>query len=261
MQTTDKSVSDAIKVSKQISTKKNIVLAEKNIETTIIASKFDSENGQVSTSLRFDQFMGILIKSRVISILKKNYREVSIMYINQANLTVKNNKRIFYGDRFLLGPIIKAIINPPENISNYVCKDREVKIYRPCCDIATGQFLSLYETIGYLMVRGDDDEHVLSYGYFEKNILYSYHKRRIPNSFVGTLYNRHRLLFETGQLQTDFSNLYYFLPSIIDRSESINQRTNSVNLMPTDIPEKSFEVEDGVAFDPSKLEISGDEKK
>ena len=31
--------------------------------------------------------------------------------------------------------------------------------------------------------------------------------------------------------------------------------------MPTDIPEKSFEVEDGVAFDPSKLEISGDEKK
>ena len=91
MQTTDKSISDAIKVSKQISTKKNIVLAEKNIETTIIASKFDSENGQVSTSLRFDQFMGILIKSRVISILKKNYREVSIMYINQAYHTVKNN--------------------------------------------------------------------------------------------------------------------------------------------------------------------------
>ena len=91
MQTTDKSVSDAIKISKQISTKKNIVLAEKNIETTIIAPKFDSENGQVSTSLRFDQFMGILIKSRVISILKKNYREVSIMYINQAYLTVKNN--------------------------------------------------------------------------------------------------------------------------------------------------------------------------
>ena len=183
------------------------------------------------------------------------------MYINQANLTVKNNKRIFYGDRFLFGQIIKAIINPPENISNYVCKDREVKIYRPCCDIATGQFLSLYETIGYLMVRGDDDEHFLSYGYFEKNILYSYHKRRIPNSFVGTLFNRHRLLFETGQLQTDFSNLYYFLPSIIDRSESINQDMNYVNLISIDIPEKSFEVENGVAFDPSKLEISGDEKK
>ena len=62
------------------------------------------------------------------------------MYINQANLTVKNNKRIFYGDRFLLGQIIKAIINPPENISNYVCEDREVKIYKPCCDIATGAF-------------------------------------------------------------------------------------------------------------------------
>ena len=110
------------------------------------------------------------------------------------------------------------------------------------------------------MVRGDDDEHFLSYGYFEKNILYSYHKRRIPNSFVGTLFNRHRLLFETGQLQTDFSNLYYFLPSITDRSESINQHMSSVNLTPIDITEKTFEVEDGVAFDPSMLDISCDKK-
>lgn len=36
---------------------------------------------------------------------------------------------------------------------------------------------------------------------------------------------------------------------------------NSVNLTPVDIPEKTFEVEDGVAFDPSKLDISCDEKK
>ena len=114
-----------------------------------------------------------------------------------------------------------------------------------------------------LIVSGDDDEHFLSYGCCEENykVLYSYHKRRIPNSFAGTLFNRNRLLFETGQLQTDFSNLYYFLPSIIDRSESINQDMNYVNLISIDIPEKSFEVENGVAFDPSKLEISGDEKK
>ena len=103
---------------------------------------------------------------------------------------------MFSGDHVLSDQIIEAI-NPPENISNYVCKKREVKIYRPCYDIATGQFLGIYETIGYLIVKGDDDEHFLSYGYcveFSK-ILYSYRKRRIPNSFAGTPFNRHRLLF------------------------------------------------------------------
>ena len=48
--TIDKSVSDATKLSNQISMKKNIVLPKKYIETTIIASRFDDENGQVSTS-------------------------------------------------------------------------------------------------------------------------------------------------------------------------------------------------------------------
>ena len=99
-----------------------------------------------------------------------------------------------------------------------------------------------------LIVSGDDDEHFLSYGCCEENykVLYSYHKRRIPNSFAGTLFNRNRL--------------YYFLPSITDRSESIDQHMSSVNLTPIDITEKTFEVEDGVAFDPSMLDISCDKK-
>ena len=81
-------------------------------------------------------------------------------------------------------------------------------------------------------------------------------KRRIPNSFAGTLFNRHRLLFETGQSQIDFSNLYYFLSSITDRSESINQDMNSVNFMPTEIPEKTFQVKYNIALDPSKLNLN-----
>ena len=103
----------------------------------------------------------------------------------------------------------------------------------------------------------------MSYSYCDENskILYSYRKRRIAKSFAGRLFNRHRLLFETGQLQNDFSNLYYFLPSITDRSELINQHMNSVNLIPIDISEETFEIEDGVAFDPSKLDISWNEKK
>ena len=147
--TIDKSVSDAIKVSKHISMKKNIVLPEKNIETSIITTKFDNENGQVSTSTRVWPSCGYWMAMATaynFNLKENNHPENSIIYINQAYLTIKNNKRMFYGDDFLLGQIIEAI-NPPKNISNYVCKECEVKMYRLCYDTVTGQFLSLYETI------------------------------------------------------------------------------------------------------------------
>ena len=40
-----------------------------------------------------------------------------------------------------------------------------VKIYRAEYDVATGQLLGLYETVGHIVVRGDDDETFFNYGY------------------------------------------------------------------------------------------------
>ena len=113
------------------------------------------------------------------------------------------------------------------------------------------------------MSGANDDEYFLNYGFDEENskILYSYHKCRIPNSFTSTFFSKHHLLYETGQLQTDFSNLYYFLPSITDRSDTINQHMKSVNLRAIDIPDKTFEVKGSLAFDPSKLDMACDEKE
>ena len=89
---------------------------------------------------------------------------------------------MYYGGHFLLGQIIEAI-NPPENIANHVCKDREVEYYSPRYDASTSHFLGLYETVSYLVARGDDDDHFLGYGFCEENSngLYSYHKHGIPN--------------------------------------------------------------------------------
>ena len=175
---------------------------------------------------------------------------------------VKNNKKVYYGAHFVLGQIIEAI-NPPENIANYVCKDCEVNYCRPHYDVSTGQFLGLYETIGFLVIRGDDDEHFLNHGFCEENSksLYSCYKSRMPNSFVGTLFNRNHLLCETGQLQEEFANLYSFLSSITDISELINQHLNSVNLTPIDISEKISQVKDTITIDPSKLDITCKKKK
>ena len=55
--------------------------------------------------------------------------------------------------------------------------------------------------------------------------------------------------------------MYYFLPSTTDRIEEINRHMGSVHLPPIDVPEKKFEVEDGVKFGPSKLDYECPEKE
>ena len=161
----DNAVSDAIKLSKQISLTKNISFPEKNIETTIVASEFDDENGQVFSTSRIWPEVGYFNNQLTDFNMKKvNYPDNLVIYVNQAYLTVQNSKKMFYVNFYLIGQIIEAL-NPPENIANYLCKDCEVKIYKPRYDVSTVQFLGLYKTISYLVVRGDEEEHFLNYGF------------------------------------------------------------------------------------------------
>ena len=60
----------------------------------------------------------------------------------------------------------------------------------------------------------------------------------MPNSFCDTFFNRHRIQYESGAFaNNEFSNVYFFLPSITDRSEERNRYMGSVNLVPIDIEE------------------------
>ena len=187
--------------------------------------------------------------------------ENSIMYLNQGYQSWKDNKKVYYIDYFLIGQVNECL-NPPENLETYEFKDREVKMFRPRYDTVTGHFHGLYETLGYIMVSGDEDEHFLDYGFSKQNskILHSYHKKRMPNSFSGTFFNRHRIQVESGALNTNFLRIYYFLPSITDRVEEINRHMGSVNVLPIDISEEIFEV-DGMPFDPSKVDYDNPDKE
>ena len=51
--TIDNSLSDAIKGSGKILQTKNIVLPEKNIQTTIVATRFENGNGKNTACTRF----------------------------------------------------------------------------------------------------------------------------------------------------------------------------------------------------------------
>lgn len=112
------------------------------------------------------------------------------------------------------------------------------------------------------MVRGDKGEHFLDYGFSKQNsmILHSFHKKCIPSSFwlpflTDIVYSTNLVLFKHTTHKSFFS------PSTTDTVEEINRHMGSVNLLPIDISEDSFEVENEVAFNPSKLEYENPDKE
>ena len=175
----DNTVSQVIRGSGKTSMTKNLVLPDKNNETTIMASKFENGNGK-STASVWAKYGYFKQQPCDFGIEKENFPKNSIMYINQGYLTIKNHKKLYYVDYYIIGQINECI-NPPEDLENYVCQVREVKIYRHRYDPVTRSFLGLYETLGFV-VRGDPEEHLLDYGYCKQNskILYSYHKKGSP---------------------------------------------------------------------------------
>ena len=69
----------------------------------------------------------------------------------------KKNKKNFYCDFFILGQLVQAA-NPPEDISTYQLNKGEVKMVRPKQNPNTGEFLGLYETVGFIVVGGSPKE-------------------------------------------------------------------------------------------------------
>ena len=156
-------------------------------------------------------------------------------------MTVKKNKKIFYCDYFILGQIVESS-NPLEKLSSYTLKDNEVRIIRPKYDTSTDQFKGLYKTIGFLVVGGAPDEIFFHYGYDsnKSKIIYSHYRRKISSSFSGNIFNLHQSIIENGEVENNYSNLYYFLPSITDRSEEINKYLNNVSVTPVDISQNQL---------------------
>ena len=93
------------------------------------------------------------------------------------------------------------------------------------------------------MVRGDEHETFLSYGFEEKKskILYSAFKQPLPNIFQDTSFKEHNpMLLNEGQVQ-DFLTLFFFLPSTTDRKEKINKFMTNVSLHPINVRYEDFQ--------------------
>ena len=167
-----------------------------------------------------------------LNLEKANMPENTLYYVNQSLLsTVKNGEIAMYNQNFILGQLIVAA-NQPTDITNYVCKDNEVKLF--CCiyDLTTGQFQGIREQLAYIVLKGDQEEIFFSYG-FDKSkaqISYSYLKHQIPDAFIPTAFKKHNEIINEKKESEDSSSLFFYLPSITDRKEEINQWKNNPSL-------------------------------
>ena len=199
-----------------------------------------------------------------MNIEKANVPENTLLYINQGFIsTVKNGELAMYVHNFIIGQLIVAA-NQPADINEYSFKENEVKFL--CCvyDLETGNFKGLRAMLAYIVLRGDSDEVFFSYGYSKakSSVLYSYAKQQIPDTFIATSFKRHFQEVVNEKRNEDYSKMFYYLPSISDRKEEINQYKSNVSLVPTDVTLEfinSFSSEKQYNFQPNLLN-SQDEK-
>ena len=109
---------------------------------------------------------GFLKVTRLELILEKKYiPENCLSYINKSYIsTVKSGDLAMYHHNFIIGQLIVAA-NQPNEIDQYVCKDNEVKLYTCMYDLQTGEFLGLRYEVAFIVLRGDERELFLSYGF------------------------------------------------------------------------------------------------
>ena len=173
-----------------------------------------------------------------LTIPKANFPENTLCYVNQGSVSQVKDGESIYLEYVILGQIM-AVANPDPSIDldDYQFKENECLLYVPLYNKETGLFRGLGKRLGYITLRGDKNETFFSYGYdSEKSkMLYCSMKQQIPNIFQCTCFKKHHQ-YLLNEKATDklASSLFLFLPSTLDRKESILQFKNSVNLHPID---------------------------
>ena len=200
-----------------------------------------------------------------LNLEKVNIPENCLFYVNQGFLsTVKSGEIAMYLHNFIIGQLIIAA-NQPEDISTYICSKNEVKLLSCVYDLESGNFKGVREQIAFIVLRGDVDETFLSYGFnkTKSKLLYSFSKQQIPDAFVSVAFKKHfQEIINEGRSEIK-SSLFYFLPSVSDRKEVINQHKNNVSLSPVDITLdfiESFSLE-SASFRPDLLNSSEEEER
>ena len=198
-----------------------------------------------------------------LTIMKANFPELTLCYINQARVSiVKNNEQAIYCDMVILAQIMPyAVMEPEVNLETYVLKQNEVIIYCPLYNLNTGLFYGITRKLALITLLGDEQEQFFSYGFSKEKskLLYCSMKTQMPNIFSCTCFKKHKqLLLEQHENSVRQSRQFFFLPATLDRKEEFLQYKDNVNLHPVDIDYNVFNQHGIENFNPVLLERNND---
>ena len=168
------------------------------------------------------------------SIEKANMPENTLFYVNHGYQSYKDSKKVYCNDIFIIAQIM-PIAHQPKDIESYELKNDEVEILRPKYDPTNCNFLGIEYCAALITIKNDPDEQFFDYGYNKENskLLYSTKEVKIPSSFKATCFGVHKNQFQGGvYFEEDFSKLFFYLPSTLDRCEKINKYLTFVYLKP-----------------------------
>ena len=83
---------------------------DQNLTTQIVVASFENDTGSTDVSREkvWKNFGFFDARKSDYSMEKVNFSGNTQIYLNQAYLTVKKNKKFFYSDCFLLGHIVEV---------------------------------------------------------------------------------------------------------------------------------------------------------
>ena len=151
---------------------------------------------------------------------RKNFPENTLVYWNQGTISTVKGELAIYLINAVLGQVLPMVICPPD-LDNYVCKRNEVKMHLLQYNVETGEFKGIEGALSYIMVRGDEDELFLSYGYdtTKSTVLYLSFKQVLPNMFQCTCFKRHHQLLTNER--DDSSKLFYYLHQLLTEKKQL----------------------------------------
>ena len=223
----------------------------------------DEDNSSKTTECIWPEFGFFGDLNVDLTIMKPNFPELTLCYINQARVSiVKNNEQAIYCDMVILAQIMPyAVMEPEVNLETYVLKQNEVIIYCPLYNLNTGLFYGITRKLALITLLGDEQEQFFSYGFSKEKskLLYCSMKTQMPNIFSCTCFKKHKqLLLEQHENSIRQSRQFFFLPATLDRKEDFLQYKDNVNLHPVDIDYNVFSQHGIENFNPVLLERNND---
>ena len=238
---------------------KEVSEGDKNLKMKMYFSEGSSLKKNSSTiNNLWNEFGFFGERANDLTLNKADLPENTLFYINQGtSATVKSGEQAIYISNVLLAQILPYANNP--DVETYTLKDDEAFLICPIYNKDTATFCGVETRVALIMVRGDDNELFLSYGFDpdKSKQLYSSFKKEIPNVLESTSFKKfNEFLLSTDK--GDSSTLFYFLPSITDRKEKINQFKSNVQLYPVTVQYNEFPEhnKEGKPFFPQHLESS-----